>query len=131
MTAKVVLILGAVLVGGCVWMLVPAFPAPERLIDSSLIDLTNRFGPGREITPDSRAFYRPAKSVAWDKTRGIALWTLRADWYHAPKGPVAHPDSVSRCMRLIWGSESLSDFLPCEVVATARVMASNYRLERP
>jgi hypothetical protein len=110
----------------CAWMLIPPFPAPTALIDNSPSSLTSKFGPPTGSIAISPVPWHPANSVAWEKSRGVAVWSLQADWQRVSTDPMAYPDSVSRCLRILWVNLSLQ----CDVVARARVMAPNH-LERP
>ena len=134
MTLPATVVVGAlVLVVGLVWVLVPPFPAPGTLMDRPLSALTKQLGPPRELMPQGPSPLRLGKSVAWEKSRGIAFWTLQADWTEEPVDPLRTPDMVSRCLRLKWAPEWLGVvlFLPCEAVGRARVMASNNRWRGP
>ena len=132
MTISAAVIVGAfVLVIGLAWVLVPPFPSPETLINSSLTALTGRFGPPHDLPPETPAPLRSAKSVAWTRSRVVAVWMLQADWNKAPPNPVAHPDMVSRCLRVSWAPDWLGAFLPCKAVVIGQVMASNNRWRGP
>jgi len=142
MTRSAVVLFGAIalLAAGAsvlvpVWLsiLAPPFPPPATLLHTSLPGLVERLGTPRDVILPVPEPIRPAKSVEWAVARGVAVWTFRAVWAKAPAEPRAHPDYVSRCLRLRatpdWVSTIL--FLPCDAVFEGRVMASNNRWRGP
>ena len=133
MTGRALVGVGAaILVAGLVWILVPPFPPPATLLDIPLTALTEQFGPSRDSVEEVRAPPRSAKSVVWERSRGIAYWTLQADWSKPTIELSGPPDMVSRCLHLRWAPEWVAVLLlPCETVAKARVMASNNRWRGP
>ena len=88
-----------VLAAGLIWVLVPPFPSPETLLGKPLGALATQFGPAREVASQTPAAARWGKAVAWEKSRGVAVWTLEADWRKTPEGDSARPDMVSRCLK--------------------------------
>jgi hypothetical protein len=118
MTVRAAVVVSA-LVLLLVWVLVPPFPRPETLLNSSLPALTKQFGPAHDSTlpPISGS---SVTSVAWDRPRLVATWTLQAAWMtrHAADA-AAQPDSVLRCLR--WAPQSLDVRIPCDVSYSARV----------
>ena len=132
MTLRAVGIVGLlVAVMGLVWVLVPPFPSPGTLLDKSLQALTMQLGPSHEVAPPMPAPLRAGKTVAWLKSRGIAVWEVQADWTTPSADSLSPPDMVSRCLRLKWAPAWTGVLLPCEAVARARVMASNNRWRGP
>jgi hypothetical protein len=123
----------AALAGALLWILVPPFPAPTMLLDVSLTDIADRLGPPIDMSQEGPQELRSAKSVGWVKSRGIATWTLRADWSNSGADRYSHPDMVFRCLRLRWLPETVSVLLmlPCEAVTRGRIMASNLRWSGP
>jgi hypothetical protein len=124
-------VFAAIVVAGLVWVLVPPFPSPRELLDDSLPDLTMQLGAAHEVTLSVPAPLRSWKTVAWEKSRGIAVWELQADWSRPPVDPLSPPDMVSRCLHVRWAPALEGVVLPCEAVARARVMASNNRWRGP
>ena len=118
----------SIALGAAAWVLTPPFPEPRHLIDMPIASLSNHFGPPIELTPE-RIDPRFATSLLWERPRGVARWTLRADWYAGPEGPMPNPDSVTRCLHLNWGPDWLGVvlFLPCTTLARAQVATSNMR----
>jgi hypothetical protein len=84
------------LVIGVIWVFVPPFPSPRGLVDLSLLDLEREVGLPKESTPFS---------VTWYRSRGIAFWTLQADWYKGQVITSSRPDWVARCLRFKWVPE--------------------------
>ena len=132
MTLRAVGIVGLLVVlAGLVWVLVPPFPSPETLLDKSLQALTMQLGSSVEVTLPVPAPLRGGKTIGWEKSRGIAVWELQADWTKPPADPQLPPDMVSRCLRIKWAPAWVGVLLPCQAVARARVMASNNRWRGP
>jgi len=84
-----------------IWTLIPPFPASPLLLDEPLSSLTRRFGPPNVIGPTSAVPWHPSRSLAWEKSRGIGIWILQADWGKALPTATTHPDSVSRTLRVL------------------------------
>jgi hypothetical protein len=122
MFARLVIVLaGAVLVGAVLIAVFPPFPPVMSVLDDSFQSVVNRFGPPTDSMPDASLplVLRPAKSVAWRRSRIIADWELRLDYTVTPFGPAATPDSVSQCLGWKW----FGFHFPCEAAFRARVMA--------
>ena len=128
MTRRTSVAVGALLLlsGGLFWILVPPFPAPRSLLDSSLPALTRQFGPPRDVAMAAPMAARGGKALGWEASRGIAFWAL--DVYF-PVNSALRPDMVSRCLHPRWVPDwvGIALFLPCDTVAKSRVMASNNR----
>ena len=137
MTRSAAVLLGAVVVlaSAAVWVLVPPFPSAETLMDRPLPALVKQFGAPQEAVLPSwlPTRLRPARSVEWVVSRGVAVWTLGASWNKPSTDFDVRPDSVSRCLRLRWVPEwtSVVLFLPCDFVARGSIMASNNRWRGP
>ena len=107
-----------ILLAALVWVLIPPFPSPALLMDISFASLTAQFGhPTGSI---------PTKFVVWQKSRGIAVWSLEVGYDTATVDATALPQHVSRLLWVEWAGISAS----FGYVARARVMAPNNRLER-
>jgi hypothetical protein len=126
-----VAIVAVIILLGLVWVLVPPFPAPADLIDKSPQALTMQLGSSHDVALAVPAPLRPWRTVAWEKSRGIAVWELQANWARAPADPLSPPDVISRCLRVSWAPAWADVVLPCEAVARGRVMASNNRWRGP
>jgi hypothetical protein len=107
------------LIAASVWLLTPPFPAPEALISHSYSDLVTALGaPTGSI---------PTKFVAWQKSRGVAIWTLEAAYGETPIDHRATPGQVSRCLWIDWAGVSIL----CRTVVIGRVaLTPNNRFER-
>ena len=91
------LLLGSVVI----WTLIPPFPASLLLLDEPLSSLTTIFGPPNGVTPTGTVPWHPARSLAWEKSRGIGVWTLRVDWDKTLPTATSRPDFVSRGLRVL------------------------------
>src|SRR5271170_1593192 len=111
-----------VLVAAVIWVLIPPFPPPRTLLNSSLPTLIQRLGTPREVVLPVPL--RPAKLLEWAESRGVAFWTFQAVWQNPPADPTAHPDYVTRRLRLRGAPDWLNIilFLPCEAVFRARIL---------
>jgi hypothetical protein len=107
------------------WSLVPPFPAPGTVTMTSRSALDARFGAPNVPTLDSDAPFPHAMSLSWERSRGVAVWSLRAYWRNAAVDDDAHPDGTSLCFRIRWAPEQSSLCLE-SLVLKARVMASNF-----
>ena len=83
-----------VLLATLAWVLIPPFPSPVELMDTS-------------------------KVAVWRKSRGIAVWSLEVGYNAAPIDPTAQPQSISRTLRIAWADISI----PYGYTAQARVIA--------
>ena len=93
------------------WVLIPPFPSPMSLMDTSFASLTATLGhPSRSI---------PTEIAVWQKSRGIAVWSLEVGYNAAPIDPTAQPQSISRTLRIAWADISI----PYGYTAQARVIA--------
>ena len=108
------------IVGWLAWTLMPAFPSPETLMLRPLEALTKDLGAPARVG---------ASSVVWEKSRGLGLWSLRAQWRSAANLQM-HPDTVSRCFRIRWAPEQ-SSFCQASAWLRTHVMASNFRWSGP
>jgi hypothetical protein len=81
------------------WLLTPPFPAPDALIGDSYSELVVAHGPPTGSIP--------TKFVAWQKSRGIAIWTLEVSYGTAPVDQAATPRRVSRCLWVDWAGVSI------------------------
>jgi hypothetical protein len=89
----------ATIVTASVWLLTPPFPAPDALITRSYSDLVVVLGPPTGSIPN--------KFVSWQKSRGIAIWTLEAGYGVSPIDRRATPGQVSRCLWIDWAGVSI------------------------
>jgi hypothetical protein len=98
----------------------PPFPSPEKVAAGSLAALTKDLGDPTKVS---------AISAVWEKSRGIGVWSIRADWRVAGN-LLTHPDAVERCFRIKWAPDESS---LCETTAwtTVVVTASNNRSGGP
>ena len=132
MTGRVLLaVTAAVLFGVVAWTLIPPFPPPSTLIDQSPQALAMQLGAPHEIASPVPAPQRPWRTIAWEKSRGIATWEVQAEWGSAPDDPLSPPDMVWRCLRVTWASVLAAVPLRCETVMRGRVMTSNNRWRGP
>ena len=118
----------------CAWALAPPFPSPIALIDTPQSALLAEFGPSthRKASTDlERRLAGLGRTLAWDRSRGIAVWSLEAYFVGHADDPTALPMSVSRCLHADWAGNALDSYLPCMGIAKTHVMAPNPRLERP
>jgi hypothetical protein len=107
-----------ILLAALAWVLIPPFPSPAALMDTSFAALTAQLGrPAGSI---------PTKFVVWQKSRGIAVWSLEAGYDTATVDATALPKYVSRILWVEWTGISV----PFGYAARARVMAPNNRFER-
>jgi hypothetical protein len=107
-----------VLLAASAWVLIPAFPSPAMLMDHSFTSLTARLGqPAGSIA---------TKFVVWEKSRGIAVWSLEVGFDTATVDPTALPQSISRSLWFKWAGVSV----PYGYATRARVMAPSNLLER-
>lgn len=104
-----------VLLATLVWVLIPPFPSPVALMDTSYASLTAKLG-----NPEGSI---PAIAV-WRKSRGIAVWSLEVGYNTAPIDPTAQPQSISRSLRIAWADVSI----PYGYTARARVIAPISRI---
>ena len=81
------------------WLLTPPFPAPDALMGDSYSDLVAALGPPTGSIP--------TKFVAWEKSRGVAIWTLEVGYGTAPIDQRATPRQVSRCLWIDWAGVSI------------------------
>jgi hypothetical protein len=88
-----------VLFGVVGWSMVPPFPSPDTLAASSRSAMENHYG----VPTAGRAI--GATSAAWETSRGIAVWSVRASWTTHPLGI---PNVVWRCVRLRWTPDQAS-----------------------
>src|SRR5271154_2554373 len=58
------------------WVLIPPFPSPEIAVNDSFATLTEKLGPPVGSIP--------TKFVAWQRSRGVAVWSLQAEYRSAP-----------------------------------------------
>jgi hypothetical protein len=121
MVARIAIVAGALILIGMVWVLVPPFPRADTLLSKSLPELREQLGAPEASGEAALASSFLAKSVVWTKRRGLADWTVRADWLRGDA--TGHPSTVSRCLRLRWLPEAVSVFLllPCDTAMEARV----------
>jgi hypothetical protein len=97
--ATVSICIAVTIIAASVWVLTPPFPAPEALITRPYSDLLVALGPPVGSIP--------TKFVAWQKSRGIAIWTLEAGYGMAPINQRATPGRVSRCLWIDWAGVSI------------------------
>ena len=81
------------------WLLTPPFPAPDALVGDSYSDLVAALGPPTGSIP--------TKFVVWQKSRGVAIWTLEVGYGTAPSDQRATPGQVSRCLWINWAGVSI------------------------
>jgi hypothetical protein len=113
MSLRLVISIGTalVLLAVSAWVLIPPFPPPAALMDTSFAALTARLGyPTGSI---------PTKFVVWEKSRGIAVWSLEVGYDSATVAPMELPHSVSRSLWFKWAGVSV----PYGYATRARVMA--------
>jgi hypothetical protein len=80
-------------------LLTPPFPAPDALMGDSYSELVVALGPPTDSIP--------TKFVAWQKSRGVAIWTLEVGYGTAPIDQAATPGHVSRCLWVDWAGVSI------------------------
>lgn len=90
------------------WTLISPFPSSRVLLDEPLPALSARFGPPNGSVPTSAVPWHPAKSLAWEKSRGIAVWTLEVDWDKTSPSPTTPPAFVSQSLRILGTHLSVS-----------------------
>jgi hypothetical protein len=93
--------IGAALVflAASAWVLIPPFPSPAALMDTSFASLTARLGhPTGSI---------PTKFVVWEKSRGIAVWSLEVGYDTVSVDPTALPHAISRSLWVKWAGVSV------------------------
>ena len=83
------------------WSLTSPFPSSLIVLNEPLPAMASRFGSPNEAIPTNAVLRQPGRAVAWEKSRGIAVWTLEADWEKARASSAAPPDFVSRSVRLL------------------------------
>jgi hypothetical protein len=91
------LLLGSVVI----WTLIPPFPPSLLLLEEPLPLVTTKFGPPNGIAPTIAVLWHPARSLVWEKSRGIGVWILQVDWDKTLPTAAALPDSVSRTLRVL------------------------------
>jgi hypothetical protein len=102
-----------VLLATLAWVLIPPFPSPVALMDTSFASLTAKLGhPAGSI---------PTKFAVWQKSRGIAVWSLEVGYDTATIDPTALPQSISRSLWIEWAGVSI----PFGYTARARLMVPN------
>jgi hypothetical protein len=117
---RLVIVLAATtLVGAILIAVYPPFPPVMSLLDNSFTSLVHKFGPPTDSSPDASLpqWLRPARSVAWRRSRIIADWELRINYTVTPFEPTASPDYVSECLRWKW----VGFHFPCDAAFRARV----------
>jgi hypothetical protein len=113
MSSRLVISIGTALVilGASAWVAIPPFPPPAALMDTSFAALTARLGhPTGSIA---------TKFVVWEKSRGIAVWSLEVGYDSATLAPMELPHSISRSLWFKWAGVSI----PYGYATRARVMA--------
>jgi hypothetical protein len=120
-TRITIVLAGAALLGVVLICIYPPFPPVMSLLDDSFDSLVRRYGPPSDVMPDLSLpqQLRPAKSVAWQKSRIIAVWELRINYTVTPFSATASPDYISQCLNWGW----LGFHLPCNAAFRARVRA--------
>ena len=93
--------LGLALLSGAAlgWVFVPPFPPPATLVDKPYAALVTELGrPSGGI---------PTKFVAWEKSRGGAIWTLEAGFDDATIDARMVAGDISRCLWIDWAGVSI------------------------
>jgi hypothetical protein len=103
---------GVVFFAASAWVLIPPFPSPAGLMDLSFTYLTARLGPPTGSIP--------TKFVVWEKSRGIAMWSLEVGFDTATVDPTALPQNISRRLWVKWAGLSV----PYGYAVRARVSGS-------
>jgi hypothetical protein len=102
-----------VLLATLAWVLIPPFPSPDALMDTSFASLTAKLGhPAGSI---------PTTFAVWQRSRGIAIWSLEVGYDSATIDATSLPQSVSRSLRIAWAGVSI----PYGYTARARLMVPN------
>jgi hypothetical protein len=108
-----------VLLAASAWVLIPPFPSPAVLMNTSYASLTAKLGhPTGSI---------PTKFVVWEESRGVAVWSLEVGYDTATVDPMALPQDIKRGLWVKWAGVSV----PYGYAARARVMAPNNRVWTP
>jgi hypothetical protein len=115
----IIVLAAAALLGAVLICIFPPFPPAVSLLDDSFDSFVRKYGPPTDLLPDPSLAQqlRPAKSVAWQKSRIIAVWELRINYTVTPFGPTASPDYISQCLNWGW----LDFHFPCNAAFRARV----------
>jgi hypothetical protein len=120
MSLRSIISIGAplILLAALAWVVIPPFPSPTALMDSSFASLTAQLG---QPTGSIRT-----ETVVWQKSRGVVAWLLVVGYDTATIGATALPRYVSRSLVVEWAGVSV----PFGYVVRARIMAPNNRFER-
>lgn len=81
------------------WVFIPPFPAPSAVVGKSSSALVSLLGPSTGALPD--------KFVEWEKSRGVAVWTLEAGYSSWPIEPGSVTEDVKRCLWIKWAGVSI------------------------
>jgi hypothetical protein len=82
-----------------VWVLIPPFPSPPALVGKPSSALVSLLGPATGALPD--------KFVAWEQSRGVAVWTLEASYIAWPVDPDSVTTGIKRCLWIKWAGISV------------------------
>jgi hypothetical protein len=99
------------------WVLVPPYPSPVSLMDKSFATLTASLGHPSRLAPTEIA--------VWQKSRGVAVWSLEVGYNTAPIEPTTLPQNISRSLRIVWPDIAI----PYGYSARARLMVPNTALK--
>ena len=119
LTRFTIVLAGTALLGVVLICLFPPFPPVMSLLDDSFDSLVRKYGSPTDLLPDPSLpqQLRPAKSVARQKSRIVAVWELTINYTTTPFSSTASPDYVSQCLN--WGR--LGFHFPCDAAFRARV----------
>jgi hypothetical protein len=94
MSLRLTISIGAalVLLATLAWVLIPPFPSPVALMDTSFASLTAKLG--------HPAGSMPTTYAVWRRSRGIAEWSLEVGYDTATIDPTSLPQSISRSLRI-------------------------------
>jgi hypothetical protein len=81
------------------WVFIPPFPAPSELVGMSHSAVVSLVGPSTGALPD--------KFAVWEKSRGVATWSLRASYDTWPIAPGALTFDARRCLWIQWAGVSI------------------------
>lgn len=119
LTRIAIVLVSTALLGLALICLFPPFPPVASLLDDSFDSLIRKYGRPIDLSPDASLpqQLRPAKSVAWQKSRIVAVWELTINYTTTPVSSTASPDYVTQCLNWGW----LGFHFPCDAAFRARV----------
>jgi hypothetical protein len=84
---------------GVAWILIPPFSTPSALVGKPYAMLALQLGPSTGEIPD--------KFVVWEKSRGVAVWSIQARYDTWPIESRSVVRGAKRCLWIKWAAVSM------------------------